>query len=173
MKHSYSNARKNLITVSHVSNICSAVEQEFISGISKNDVSTRPESFPICQISIGKNLSSLSLLPSVANRNQCAATISSFMSFITFFATTPVRICEVLVRPHLHLLAICESGTIDLKSLNIWSAVASGRLFPLKIQKKVLHLLLLASLNVWPKMTSILSISFVLLWHHNTPCVLG
>ena len=172
MKHSYSNPRKNLITVSHVSNICSAVEQEFISGISKNDVSTRPESFPICLINIGKNLSSSSLLPSVANPNQCAI-ISSFMSFITFFATVPVRICEVLVRPHLHLLAICESGNIDLKSLNIWYAVASGRLFPLKILKKVLHLLLPASLNVWPKMTSILSISFALLWHHNTPCVLG
>ena len=50
------------------------------------------------------------------------------MYFITFFVTVPVRICEVLVRPHLYLLAISESRNVDLKSLDIWSAVASGRL---------------------------------------------
>ena len=119
---------KLLITVSHVSNICSAVEQEFISGISNNDVSTKPESFPKCLINVGKNLSSSSLLQSVGNPNQYAAITSSFMYFITFFVTLPIRICEVIVRAHLHLLAICESGKIDLKSLDIWSAVASGRL---------------------------------------------
>ena len=58
------------------------------------------------------------------------------MSFITFFATVPVRIYEVLVRPHLCLLAVCESGNIDLKSLDIWSAVASGRLCSTKNPEK-------------------------------------
>ena len=127
---------KLLITVSHVSNICSAVEQEFISGISNNDVSTKPESFPKCLINVGKNLSSSSLLQSVGNPNQYAAIISSVMYFITFFATVPVRICKVIVRPHLHLLAICESGKIDLKGLDIWSAVASVRLCSAKNPEK-------------------------------------
>ena len=121
--------------MSDVSDICSAVEQEFISDLFNNDVLIQPESFSICLINIGKNLSSSSLLPSVANPNQCAI-ISSFMSFITFFATVPVKICEVLVLPHLYMLAICESGNIDLKSLDIYSVVASGRLCSTKNPEK-------------------------------------
>ena len=110
----------------------------------------------------------LALLPSVANPNNFLLYVFHYI-----FVTVPVRICEVLVRPHLYLLAISESRNVDLKSLDIWSAVASGRLCSTKNPDKSTSALTACFSKFWAKMTSSLSISFVLLWHHNTPCVLG
>ena len=44
------------------------------------------------------------------------------------FATAPVRICAVFVRPHRYLFIILESGNMFLNSLTAWSAVLKGRL---------------------------------------------
>ena len=45
-----------------------------------------------------------------------------------YFATAPVRICVVFVRPHRYLIIILESGNMFLNSLTSWSAVLKGRL---------------------------------------------
>ena len=55
---------------------------------------------------------------------------SSFRSLVTVicFATAPVSIFAVFVRPHQYLFTILESGNIIINSLAAWSAVLKGRL---------------------------------------------
>ena len=124
------------MTSLHELYICCAVEPLFISGISSNDVSTNPDLLPMCLARIGKYLSSSSLLPSVAKPYQRVEDNSSFKSLTMSFATAPVNIWDVLVRPHEYLFAIFESGNILLNNLEVWSAVAKGRLCSTKNPEK-------------------------------------
>ena len=52
---------------------------------------------------------------------------SFFRSLEICFATTPVSICVVFVRPHRYLFIILESENMFLNSLTSWSAVFKGR----------------------------------------------
>ena len=65
-----------------------------------------------CLSETGKNLSSSSLVPSVANSYQRVNNSSSFRSLVICFATSPVSICVVFVQPHRYLCTILESGNI-------------------------------------------------------------
>ena len=56
------------LTSLHTSCICCAVEQLLILDMSSNDAAISPESLSTCLLTkTGKNLSSLSLIPSVVN----------------------------------------------------------------------------------------------------------
>ena len=76
----------------------------------------------------GKNLSTSSLLPFVANPYQRINNSSYFRLLVICYATAPVSICVVFVRPHRYLFTILESGNISLNSLATWSAVIKGML---------------------------------------------
>ena len=92
--------------------ICCVAEPLLIFGISSNDFAISPESLSTCLTKTGKNLSSSSLLPSVADPYQRVNSSSSFSSLVICFATAPVSICVVFVRPHRYLFTILESGNM-------------------------------------------------------------
>ena len=79
-------------------------------------------------IKTGKNLSTSSLLPFGANPYQRINNSSYFRLLVICYATAPVSICVVFVRPHRYLFTILESGNISLNSLAAWSAVIKGML---------------------------------------------
>ena len=106
--------------------ICCAVESLLIFGISVNDVAISPESLSIYFTKTSKNLSPLSLVPSAANLYKWLNNSSSFRSLVICFATAPVTIRVIFVRPHRYLFTILNSENMFLNSLAAWSAVLKG-----------------------------------------------
>ena len=100
----------------------------FTTGISMNEVVTSPVWTSSCVIIIGKDMSSSSLLPSVAKEYiSLPATTSPLIVSIESAAIAYV-ICVYFVLAHKYCLAISLSGNIRLVSLEKWSLMASGKL---------------------------------------------
>ena len=107
---------------------CCAVGPLLIFGMSSNEVAINPESLSTCLTKMGRNLSSLLLLPSLANPYQRVNNSSSFRSLVICSATALVSISAIFVEPHRYLFIILESGNMFLNSLEAWFAVLKGRL---------------------------------------------
>ena len=105
----------------------------------KYDVAISPKTLSTCLTKTGKNLSSLSLLPSVANPYQ---RVNNPYQLVICFATALVSICVVFVRPHRYLFTILESANMFLNCLAARSAVLKERLCSTrKPEKKTVQLL--------------------------------
>ena len=102
---------------------CCTAETLLLFGMLSNDVIINPESLSTCLTKTGKNLSSLLLLPSVANPYQRVNNSSSFRPLVIFSATALVSIFAVFVQPDRYSFTILESGNMFLDSLAAWSAV--------------------------------------------------
>ena len=89
---------------------------------------TSPESLSTCFTKTGKNLSSSSLLPSVANPYWRIKNRSSCRLLVIYFATASVSICITFEWPNQYLFTILESGNMFLNSLAAWSAILKRRL---------------------------------------------
>ena len=99
-----------------------------IFGMVSNDVAISPESLSIPLLTkTDKNLSSLPLLPSIANQYQLLNNNFYFRLLVICFATVLVSICGVFVRPNWYLFTILEFGNMFQNSLAVWSGVLKGK----------------------------------------------
>ena len=101
---------------------CCTVQPLLIFGMAcqvANDVTVSPESLSTCLTKTDKNLSSLLLLPSVADPYQRVNNSSSFRSLVTCPVpeTALVSTSAVFVQPHRYLFTILGSGNMFLNSL--------------------------------------------------------
>ena len=85
------------VTSLHTSYICCAVDPLLIFGMSTNDVAISLEILSTCLTKTGRNLSSSSLLLSVANLYLRVNNSSSFRVLVIYFATAPVSLCVVFM----------------------------------------------------------------------------